>query len=48
MSKRVKGNREAKKPKKQSNVAKDQNIDSKRHDGLVARIVKDSDKGHKE
>ena len=42
MSKQKKGNREAKKPKKQSDGTKKQNIDSNKQDGFVARIVKSS------
>ncbi|WP_197036070.1 hypothetical protein [Fischerella sp. PCC 9605] len=42
MSKQQKGNREAKKPKKQSDGTKKQKKDPNRHDGLVTRIVKSS------
>jgi hypothetical protein len=42
MSKQKKGNREAKKPKKQSDGTKKQNIDPNKHDGLITRIVKSS------
>ncbi|MFB2768273.1 hypothetical protein ACE1AT_03110 [Pelatocladus sp. BLCC-F211] len=42
MSKQQKGNREAKKPKKQSDGTKKQKQDPNRHDGLVTRIVKSS------
>lgn len=42
MSKEQKGNREAKKSKKQSDGTKKQKKDPNRHDGLVTRIVKSS------
>ncbi|MGJ5675833.1 MAG: hypothetical protein ACR9NN_19810 [Nostochopsis sp.] len=42
MSKEKKGNREAKKPKKQSDGTKKQKKDPNRHDGIVTRIVKSS------
>lgn len=42
MSKEKKGNREAKKSKKQSDGTKKQNIDPNRHDGSIARIAKNS------
>ncbi|BAZ20425.1 hypothetical protein NIES4073_13010 [Kalymmatonema gypsitolerans NIES-4073] len=42
MSKEKKGNREAKKSKKQSDATKKQKKDPNRHDGLVTRIVKSS------
>jgi hypothetical protein len=41
MSKQRKGNREAKKPKKQFDGTKKQNIDPNKHDGLIT-IVKSS------
>jgi hypothetical protein len=41
MSKERKGNREAKKTKKQSDTKK-QNIDSNGNDGLITRVVKSS------
>ena len=42
MSKEQKGNREAKKPKKQSDGTKKQKKDPNRHDGFVTRILKSS------
>lgn len=42
MSKEKKGNREAKKSKKQSDGTKKQKKDPNRYDGLVTRIVKSS------
>lgn len=42
MSKEKKGNREAKKSKKQSDGTKKQKKDPNRHDGLVTRVVKSS------
>jgi hypothetical protein len=41
-SKEKKGNREAKKAKKQSDGTKKQKKDPNRHDGLVTSIVKSS------
>jgi hypothetical protein len=42
MSTEKKGNREAKKPKKQSDGTKKEKKDPNRHDGPVTRIVKNS------
>jgi hypothetical protein len=42
MSKEKKGNREAKKSKKQSDGTKKQKKDPNRHDGPIARIAKNS------
>ncbi len=42
MSKEKKGNREAKKPKKESDGTKKEKKDPNRHDGPVVRVAKKS------
>jgi hypothetical protein len=42
MSKEKKGNRESKKPKKQSDGTKKEKKDPNRHDGPITRITKNS------